>query len=72
MGTIDKEGNIDVQGLVDMNFRALMLLGFAYAMVCGLKETNCSPDPKFDEKITWLGKCLDNLVIFDIPLPPAP
>ena len=58
---------LDIQKILDMNYRCLMLLGYSMALLHGT-----SLSPLDDEKHAWLKKAVENIIYFDKPLPPCP
>lgn len=61
---------IDVQELINMNFRILTLLGFAASIVHDYKELEAYHDKS--EKCDWFMSALQAVVYENKPLPPLP
>jgi hypothetical protein len=60
---------LDVQRVIDMNYRGLMLLGYSASLMHGVFDNRSAQEKK---KYKWLIQCIDNMIYFDKPLPPCP
>lgn len=61
----------DIEKLIHMNQRLLMLLGYSTALIIPNKKHICIN--KFEsKKYKWFMKSLENVVYLDKPLEPAP
>lgn len=62
---------IEIQKLIDMNYRALLLLGYSLATIQSLHKnvTLCDKD---EEKYQWIKNAILNINNFDQPLPLIP
>jgi len=63
------EKELNVQQVIDMNYRCLMLLGYAASL---LSEAFKNKPESQKEKYKWFIQCIDNMIYFDKPLPPCP
>jgi len=60
---------IEIQKIIDMNYRSLMLLGYAMSF---LHEYGQSLDGRKQAQYNWLMNALENVIYFDKPLPESP
>lgn len=58
------------QKLIDMNYRALMLLGYSVALLHKTDKNSMTDQDR--KKYDWFMTAVKNVVYFDNPLPPAP
>ena len=59
---------IDIQHIIDMNHRVLMLLGIATSIVIDYQRLDAYHDNS--DKCDWFYKAVENVVYKNEPLPP--
>lgn len=63
------EEKSDIENMVHMNQRLLLILGFGTSIVLELRKLMDNPD---DPRVLWFIQAMENVVYLDKPLPPMP
>lgn len=61
---------IDVEHLINMNYRVLTLLGIATAIIGDYKDLDAFHDKS--HKCDWFMQAVENVVYLNKPIPPMP
>ncbi len=61
---------LDIQALIDTNYRVLTLLGIAVSFVMDYKKLETYHDQS--DKCDWFLQAIENVVYLNKPLPPMP
>lgn len=61
---------LDIQALIDTNYRVLTLLGIATSFIMDLKKLEAYHDQS--EKCDWFIQAIENVVYLNKPLPKMP
>lgn len=61
---------IDVQELINMNYRVITLLGMATSIVMDYKNLETYHDQS--EKCNWFIQAINDVIYFNKPIPPLP
>jgi len=62
----------EIQEIIDMNYRALTLLGYATSLIMDYRETCVLRHTDEKKKCDWFLEALNNVVYLNKPLPEMP
>jgi len=62
---------IDIQRIIDMNYRCLTLLGYIRAVIKEMEDVMLKENVAYNfSQLNWWNNAVDNIIYFDKPLDP--